>query len=112
MNKLTFNTTMYERVAEAIWNEVEDKDFYNGFITIEDIDGNGTQVDLQLCLVIYRNKITYYEISGPEGGEITSILPVFYDCEAFVPDDDDELIKIEEDFYFAHVLEIFKKYYY
>lgn len=106
MEKIIFSDTMYDKVVDDVFGIVECKDFATFQHTIEDIDDNGTYMELIATLVVYRSKIVAYPDTGLEGGDITDVIPIWWECNTF----DENGNEIENDFSFDTIRERLVKY--
>lgn len=109
LGEVHFTKEMYERVAEKLKEEIDDKQYYaSKSLDVDNVDGMGTLVRLTLNAIIYRNKVVYY-YSGPEGGEITDVLPIWWECFTYQLNDEGDFVDATNDFQFSEVRELLKE---
>lgn len=109
LGEVHFTEEMYERVAEKLREEIEDKEYYaTKSLDIDNVDGVGTLVILTLNAMIYRSKVVYY-YGGPEGGEIKDVVPIWWECFTYQLNDEGDFVDATNDFQFSKVRELLKE---
>lgn len=109
MGKVSITKQMYADIFDTIYGKIDERDIAHSMgIEIELQDGDThIMAYLSFTLLIFRTPYVVYPISGPEGGEIRDIIPIWWDFEVYDYDSGDPL---DNDFSFDEIRNMFYEY--